>query len=230
MSNIILPSRNGKTTEEFTKSDFKNDILAEKIKSTFLNSEGTLRFPMLIIDLSNLIDVSVGLLDMLKRFIYTDNDIEELEKARVLKSKRVEEQGKEQGEPAESDIEKGEETAESGIEKGEEPAVSETESSADSVAESADSKTTGTETTSEPALQAVKVTEQEKYVSTYFISVDSKLVYIGKVTERVAYKVLPDFIRDVFSENANLYLSEDGTRVSNIKNTAYARVKLTFEE
>ena len=195
MSNIILPSRNGKTTEEFTKSDFKNDILAEKIKSTFLNSEGTLRFPMLIIDLSNLIDVSVGLLDMLKRFIYTDNDIEELEKARVLKSKRVEEQGKEQGEPAES-----------GIEKGEETAVSETESSADSVAEPADSKTTGTETTSEPALQAVKV------------------------TERVAYKVLPDFIRDVFSENANLYLSEDGTRVSNIKNTAYARVKLTFEE
>ena len=219
MSNIILPSRNGKTTEEFTKSDFKNDILAEKIKSTFLNSEGTLRFPMLIIDLSNLIDVSVGLLDMLKRFIYTDNDIEELEKARVLKSKRVEEQGKEQGEPAES-----------GIEKGEETAVSETESSADSVAAPADSKTTGTETTSEPALQAVKVTEQEKYVSTYFISVDSKLVYIGKVTERVAYKVLPDFIRDVFSENANLYLSEDGTRVSNIKNTAYARVKLTFEE
>lgn len=153
MSNIILPSKNGNTKDEYTGSDYRDEILADKIKSTFLNSESTLKFPLLIIDLSSLIDVNVGLMDMLRSFIYTDSDLSEMNSE-----------------------------------------------------------------------------GQESYVNTYFISVDGKLVYIGRVTERVAYKVLPELIRDVFSSKANLYLSEDGSKILNIKNASNSRIKLRFEE
>lgn len=153
MSEIILPGTSLKGTEEYTQSDYKNDILSDKIKSTFLKTALEIESPLILLDLSNTNEIMEISLAALRSFVYVqeylDEHIEEL--------------------------------------------------------------------------------KDEKLLYVYIITTQG-LLKVGMVTERMAYKVLPSFIRDSFPDEVELYLSEDGVDFKDMKQSKIAKIKFTFEE
>ena len=154
MSEIILPGTSLKGAEEYTQTDFKADILADKIKSTFLKTNTKLEAPLVCIDLSNTNETLMIALDALKKFILTDEYIQELKE---------------------------------------------------------------------------NMDKLPNLVNVYMVATKS-MIKIGFVTERVAYKVLPSFVKDVFPPKTGLYLSETGENFKDMQKNVTSKIKLVFED